>query len=368
MLSWRLTCAARRAARSIISSLRILTPGRVLRSAPVHRLEPLVDLPDHPVLRRLHLCARTRPFPGRAPPRRARRAFFHRFRAQDLRLARQGWRRVPPVLAAARRLCRAPATRRPGRDRRRSGGRRGEATASQLRHQDAGVCRRRGLQRRLRLSARLHRVVCRPADQRRTRHHEDRPGAADDHSARRIERAQSRHSKPAFRPAMSSWPSMATGSPTGRTCSRRSMPAAGVPPTAGPGRCSPSIAAAGPWNLPSIPRLAGDERMRRIGIAPAEEFIVYEVTPGSPAARTGLKPNDQIVALDGVPVLHSSVFVDYLRKNVDRPIALTVLRAGRQTALPVPPRTGTEKSRRARPDLQIGLQDRVSRSLQPDRG
>ena len=58
--------------------------------------------------------------------------------------------------------------------------------------------------------------------------------------------------------------------------------------------------------LTVFPRLAGDERMRRIGIAPAEEIIVYEVTPGSPAARTGLKPNDQIVALDGVPVLHSS--------------------------------------------------------------
>ena len=94
--------------------------------------------------------------------------------------------------------------------------------------------------------------------------------------------------------------------------------------------------------LTVYPRLAGDERMRRIGIAPAEEFIVYEITPGSPAARAGLRPNDQIVALDGLPVLHSSVFVDHLRKNVDRPITLTVLRAGRRTTLIVPPRTGTE--------------------------
>jgi regulator of sigma E protease len=93
--------------------------------------------------------------------------------------------------------------------------------------------------------------------------------------------------------------------------------------------------------LTVYPRLTGDERMRRIGISWAEEFIVYEVTPGSPAARAGLRPNDQIVALDGLPVLHSSVFVDHLRKNVDRPITLTVLRAGRRTTLPVPPRTGT---------------------------
>jgi regulator of sigma E protease len=94
--------------------------------------------------------------------------------------------------------------------------------------------------------------------------------------------------------------------------------------------------------LTVYPRLAGDERMRRIGIAPAEEFIVYEVTPGSPAARAGLRPNDQIVALDGLPVLHSIVFVDHLRNNVDRPIALTVLHAGRRITLFVPPRTRTE--------------------------
>lgn len=92
------------------------------------------------------------------------------------------------------------------------------------------------------------------------------------------------------------------------------------------------------------PRLAGDERMRSIGIAPAEEFFVYSVTPGSPAAKVGLKPNDQIAALDGRPVLHSSTFAEYLRKNVDRPIALTVLRGGRQTTLTMPPRPGTKNA------------------------
>jgi regulator of sigma E protease len=96
--------------------------------------------------------------------------------------------------------------------------------------------------------------------------------------------------------------------------------------------------------LTVYPRLAGDERMRSIGIAPAEEFFVYAVTPGSPAAKAGLKPNDQIVAHDGRPVIHSSVFVDHLRKNVDRPIALTVLRAGRQITLTVPPRPGTKNA------------------------
>jgi regulator of sigma E protease len=101
--------------------------------------------------------------------------------------------------------------------------------------------------------------------------------------------------------------------------------------------------------LTVYPRLAGDERMRSIGIAPAEEFFVYAVTPGSPAAKAGLKPNDQIVALDGRPVLHSSTFAEYLRKNVDRPVDLTVLRAGRQLALTVPPRPGTKNA------VELGL-------------
>ncbi len=96
-------------------------------------------------------------------------------------------------------------------------------------------------------------------------------------------------------------------------------------------------------NLTVFPRLAGDERMRRIGIAPAEEFIVYEVTGGSPAAQAGLEPKDQIVALDGQPLLHSTVFAELLRKSADRATTLTVLRAGREVALTLPARPGAKQ-------------------------
>jgi regulator of sigma E protease len=86
------------------------------------------------------------------------------------------------------------------------------------------------------------------------------------------------------------------------------------------------------------PRLAGEERMRRIGIAPAEEFVVAEIRPDSPAARAGLEPDDQIIGLNGQPVLHSSVFADLLRQNASRAVTLAVLRSGRQISLTVPPR------------------------------
>jgi regulator of sigma E protease len=91
-------------------------------------------------------------------------------------------------------------------------------------------------------------------------------------------------------------------------------------------------------DLTVYPRLTGQEHMRRIGIAPAEEFIADEITPGSAAARAGLQPDDRIIALDGQTVLHSSAFADYLRKNVARAIALTVRRSGREVTLTLPPR------------------------------
>jgi len=91
-------------------------------------------------------------------------------------------------------------------------------------------------------------------------------------------------------------------------------------------------------DLTVYPRLTGEEHTRRIGIAPAEEFMVAEVKPGSAAAQAGLAPGDQITALDGAPVLHSTVFADHLRQNVSRAMTLTVLRNGRTLTLTVPAR------------------------------
>ena len=97
-------------------------------------------------------------------------------------------------------------------------------------------------------------------------------------------------------------------------------------------------------DLTVYPRLAGDERMRSIGIAPAEEFVVAAVKPGSPMARAGLQADDRMVALDGQTVLNSTVLADYLGQHADRPIALTVTRAGRPLALTLPPRPGADQA------------------------
>ena len=91
--------------------------------------------------------------------------------------------------------------------------------------------------------------------------------------------------------------------------------------------------------LTVYPRLAGEEHMRRIGISPAEEFVVAAVAPGSVAARAGLQADDRIISLDGQPVLYSGTSSPtHLRKNVARALSLTLLRNGRTLTLTVPPR------------------------------
>jgi regulator of sigma E protease len=96
-------------------------------------------------------------------------------------------------------------------------------------------------------------------------------------------------------------------------------------------------------DLTVYPRLSGDERMRRIGIAPAEEFVVFAVTADSAAARAGLEPKDRIIAVDGRPLLHSTTFAETLRQKIDRPVALTVRREGRALELTLPPRSGAKQ-------------------------
>jgi membrane-associated protease RseP (regulator of RpoE activity) len=58
----------------------------------------------------------------------------------------------------------------------------------------------------------------------------------------------------------------------------------------------------------------------------------------SPAARAGLRPNDEIVAVEGVPIDSSDTFIQLTRQHVGRPMQLTIGRDGRMltvTATPV---------------------------------
>jgi len=70
--------------------------------------------------------------------------------------------------------------------------------------------------------------------------------------------------------------------------------------------------------------------LRQIQILPFQTPIVARVDPNSPAGIAGLKANDIVLTANGVP-LHNPVTVsDEVRKNPEKPVALTILR-GKET-------------------------------------
>lgn len=91
-------------------------------------------------------------------------------------------------------------------------------------------------------------------------------------------------------------------------------------------------------DVPIRPRLAGDEKIRRVGIAPGYELIVLKVTPKSPAEQSGLQKDDELVQINGAPVLNISTLHDLLSADPTQPATLLVRRAGRELALTLPPR------------------------------
>jgi regulator of sigma E protease len=87
------------------------------------------------------------------------------------------------------------------------------------------------------------------------------------------------------------------------------------------------------------PRLAGDERKRRVGISPAYDLIVLKAPENSFVQRIGLKPDDQILRLDTTPVLNVSTWQDYLTTHTKQAVAVEILRDKTELTLTLPPST-----------------------------
>ncbi len=90
--------------------------------------------------------------------------------------------------------------------------------------------------------------------------------------------------------------------------------------------------------LSARPVLAGDERMRMLGISPYEQLKVGKIEAGSLAEKAGLLPGDVLWSLDGVVLTSGQLYVAGLRAAPSRPSELVVERGGQKVTLAVPAR------------------------------
>jgi regulator of sigma E protease len=74
-----------------------------------------------------------------------------------------------------------------------------------------------------------------------------------------------------------------------------------------------------------------------VGVLPDVHPHVQTVLPGHPAEKAGLKANDVIVAVDGVPIAFPRDLIDVISKKANVPVNLTILRNGTRQELKITP-------------------------------
>jgi regulator of sigma E protease len=86
------------------------------------------------------------------------------------------------------------------------------------------------------------------------------------------------------------------------------------------------------------PEPSGVDQIGYAGWAPKENTVtITDLQPDMPAEKAGLKEGDQIVALDGKPMLALAAMVESLEVSKDKPIAISVLRDGQPKTFTVQP-------------------------------
>ncbi len=97
------------------------------------------------------------------------------------------------------------------------------------------------------------------------------------------------------------------------------------------------------------PILSGDEKFRRVGIAPGYELLVHSVTAGSLAEQAGFKTDDEIISLNGTRILSVATYQEIIAATVAEPVAVLLKRAGSEITLTIPARP------QAKPGTSLGL-------------
>jgi regulator of sigma E protease len=77
--------------------------------------------------------------------------------------------------------------------------------------------------------------------------------------------------------------------------------------------------------------------LRQIGIEPAHTPMIGQVVANSPSAAAGLKPDDFVLEVNGIKLIHAAAFASVIRTNGLAPITLKVQRDKQDLAVTVKP-------------------------------
>jgi regulator of sigma E protease len=92
-------------------------------------------------------------------------------------------------------------------------------------------------------------------------------------------------------------------------------------------------------NKTIVPEAYGPNQMGSAGWAPKEpSFPITDLEPpGMPAEKAGMKLGDEIVSVDGQPIVGLEAMIESLKRTKDKPIQITVRRNGQILAFTVQP-------------------------------
>jgi regulator of sigma E protease len=109
-------------------------------------------------------------------------------------------------------------------------------------------------------------------------------------------------------------------------------------------------------DLTVYPVLIGEERERKVGIAPGYELIVQQVTAGSLADKAGFKTGDEIISVGDVPTLSAGTYFEQLDGSATSAISARVKRNGSEVSLTIPPRADQKSAANIGLTLTTGFQ------------
>jgi regulator of sigma E protease len=82
-------------------------------------------------------------------------------------------------------------------------------------------------------------------------------------------------------------------------------------------------------NTTLIPEAFGPDAAGEAGLEPAAGIVVDGIETNMPAYKAGIRQGDEIVAINGIPLHTNRELTHFLQENKDKPVEISVVRAGK---------------------------------------